>query len=215
MRILPRMSARALANDDKRKASLAKDARLAQLQKIAGVDMMPTQQLRDFENKLFALKTCFQLGRPELDNDPICPHCGFRPAEEPAGGAAAKETLSDLDEVLDRLVRGWTDTLRSNLEDPTVAGNIVLVSDAAGKGELQDFLKSKQLPDPSEPRFCEGVAGSAGVGYRRCHWNAALQAALSEGGLPCTVGDLRERFDRYVSILTKGKDLSKVRVVIE
>ena len=45
--------------------------------------------------------------------------------------------------------------------------------------------------------------------------NAALQAALSDGGLPCTVGDLRERFDRYVGILTKGKDLSKVRVVIE
>ena len=45
--------------------------------------------------------------------------------------------------------------------------------------------------------------------------NAALQAALSEGGLPCTVSDLRERFDRYVANLTKGKDASKVRVVIE
>ena len=72
------------ANDDKRKANLAKDPRLAQLQKIAGVEMMPTQQLRDFENKLFALKTCFQLGRPDLESDPLCPHCGFRPAEEPA-----------------------------------------------------------------------------------------------------------------------------------
>ena len=101
--------------------------------------MMPTQQLRDFENKLFALKTCFQLGRPELDSDPLCPHCGFRPAEEPAGGATAKKTLTDLDEVLDGLVRGWTDTLRSNLEDPTVSGNIELVSDAAGKSELQEF----------------------------------------------------------------------------
>jgi hypothetical protein len=50
-----------------------------------------------------------------LDSDPICPHCGFRPAEEPSGGTTSKQTLTDLDEVLDGLVRGWTDTLRSIL----------------------------------------------------------------------------------------------------
>jgi hypothetical protein len=37
----------------------------------------------------------------------------------------------------------------------------------------------------------------------------------ARGGLPCTVSDLRDRFDRYVSQLTKGKDASKVRIVIE
>ena len=42
-----------------------------------------------------------------------------------------------------------------------------------------------------------------------------LQAALSEGGLPCTISDLKERFDRYVANLTKGKDASKVRIIIE
>ena len=67
--------------------------------------------------------------------------------------------------MLDGLVRGWTDTLRSNLEDPTVSGNIELVSDAAGKSELQGFLKSKQLPDPVSPAFVkalqEVLSGSA------------------------------------------------------
>ena len=42
---------------------------------------------------------------------------------------------------------------------------------------------------------------------------AELEAALSEGGLPCTVGEFRERFDRYVVSLTKGKDVSKVRLL--
>ncbi len=70
--------ARLGANDDKRKANLAKDSRLVQLQKIANVELMSTPQLREFENKLFALKTCFQLGRPDLESDPLCPHCGFR-----------------------------------------------------------------------------------------------------------------------------------------
>ena len=207
--------ARLGANDDKRKANLAKDTRLAQLQKIAGVDMMPTPQLRDFENKLFALKTCFQLGRPDLERDPLCPHCGFRPAEEPAGGATAKKTLADLDEVLDGILRGWTETLQTNLEDPTVSGNIELVTDAAGKRELQAFVKRKQLPDPVSPAFVKALQEVLHGLQKVTLGSSDLQAALSEGGLPCTVSDLRERFDHYVANLTKGKDTSKVRIIIE
>jgi hypothetical protein len=203
------------ANDDKRKVSLAKDARLAQLQKIAGVDMMPTQQLRDFENKLFSLKPCFQLGRPDLESDPLCPHCGFRPAEEPASSAAAKNILTDLDETLDGIVRGWTETLRTNLEDPTVSVNIDLVSDAAGKRELKTFLKSKKLPDPVSPAFVRALQEVLSGLQKVTLTSGELQNALSDGGLPCTVGDLHERFDRYVANLTKGKDASKVRIVIE
>ena len=92
--------------------------------------------------------------------------------------------LTDLDEVLDGLVRGWTDTLRSNLEDPTVSGNIDLVSDAAGKGELQGFLKSKQLPDPVSPAFVKALQEVLSGLQKVSFGNAALQAALSDGGLP-------------------------------
>jgi hypothetical protein len=207
--------ARLGANDDKRKASLTKDARLAQLQKLAGIEMMPTQQLRDFEDRLFVLKTCFQLGRTDLEADPLCAYCGFRPTEEPTGPAPAKQVLGNLDEVLDSLLRGWADTLLANLEDPTVSGNIDLVSDAASKSELKAFPKSRQLPDPVSPGFVralqEVLSGLEKVIIRA----EGLQNALSDGGVPCTLPDLRERFDRYVSTLTKGKDASKVRVVIE
>jgi len=176
---------------------------------------MPTPQLREFERRLFALKSCFQLGRPDLEGDPLCPHCGFRPSEEPAGAATAKQTVADLDEALDALAQGWTETLHSNLEDPTVSQNIGLVSDAVGKLELQDFLRSKQLPDPVSTALVkalqEVLRGLEKVSITR----AELEAALSAGGLPCTVGELRERFDRYVVGLTKGKDVSKVRLVIE
>jgi len=42
-----------------------------------------------------------------------------------------------------------------------------------------------------------------------------IQHALSEGGVPCTVADLRERFERYVTALSKGKDVAKIRIIIE
>jgi len=207
--------ARLGANDEKRKANLTKDARLAQLQKLSGIEMMPTQQLRDFENRLFALKPCFSLVRPDLDVDALCPHCSFRPAEEPTIAVAAKKALGDLDEMLDSLVRGWTDTLVTNLEDPTVSGNVDLVSDTASKAELKAFLKARQLPDTIGPGFVralqEVLSGLEKVIVR----TQGILNALSDGGVPCTLPDLHERFDRYVAVLTKGKDLSKVRVVIE
>ena len=207
--------ARLGANDDKRKASLSKDSRLAQVQKIAGVEMMPTQQLREFENKLFTLKTCFQLGRPELEGDPLCPHCGFRPAEEATGSATGKRILTDLDEALDDIVRGWTDTLRTNLEDPTVSGNIELVSDAAGIRELKGFMKSKQLPDPVSPAFVKALQEVLSGLEKVALSGTGLKVALSEGGLPCTIDELHERFDRYLNNLKRGKDASKIRIIIE
>jgi hypothetical protein len=96
-----------------------------------------------------------------------------------------------------------------------VSGNIELVSDAAGKSELQGFLRSKQLPDPLSPVFVKALQEVLSGLQKVSFGSADLQAALSDGGLPCTVSDLCERFDRYVANLTKGKDVSKVRVVIE
>ncbi|WP_419640576.1 DUF6079 family protein, partial [Thiolapillus sp.] len=44
--------ARLGVNDDKRKAALLNDARLQTLLKLAGIDLMPRQQLTDFQNRL-------------------------------------------------------------------------------------------------------------------------------------------------------------------
>lgn len=76
--------ARLGATDDQRKARLGQDPRLKQLQHLSTVEMMPTQQLRDYQNTLFGLKTCFSLTRQDLDADPICPHCTFRRSRSPS-----------------------------------------------------------------------------------------------------------------------------------
>ena len=98
--------------------------------------------------------------------------------------ATAKQTVADLDEALDALAQGWTETLYSNLEDPTVSENIGLVSDAAGKLELHGFLRSKQLPDPVSTAFVkalqEVLRGLEKVSITR----AELEAALSAWGAP-------------------------------
>jgi hypothetical protein len=203
------------ANEDKRKAALSKNPRLAQLQKLSAVEMMPTQQLRDFENRLFALKTCFHLGKPELDADPLCSHCGFRPAEEAGSPPVSSKVLDDLDEMLDGIGQAWTQTLLTNLEDPTVAGNVDLVSDAKGKRELQELIKQRRLPEPVTPAFVKALQEALSGLQKVTVTQASLQSALVEGGLPCRIADLRERFERHLTALTRGKDASKVRVVLE
>ncbi len=144
--------ARLGATADKRKGELQKDARLGQLRKLAGVEMMPTQQLTDFENRLLALRSCWSLTKQDLDARPLCPHCGYRPVEEPATtvGAAAK-VIDDVDDQLDRLLEEWTRTLLGNLEDPTVTGNVELLTDAKGKTALRAFLKAARCRHPSTP----------------------------------------------------------------
>ena len=153
--------------------------------------------------------------RAALGADPICPHCSFRPAEELSTPQSSGKVLRDLDEALDGLVLAWTQTLLTNLDDPTVAGNLDLVTDAKGKRELREFIKTKSLPEPVSPAFVKALQEVLSGLQKVVVTSEELRAALADGGLPCTVGDLRERFERHLARLTKGRDATKVRLVIE
>lgn len=207
--------ARLGANDDKKKARLITDDRLAQLQKIATIEMMPAQQLRDLQNELERLTPCFSLTKSDLKDRPICPHCGYRPVEEPRAYLAAGDVLSWLDERLDELARDWTATLLGNLEDPTVESNLELLGDGPGKEEIHRLRDREELPTPVPPALVKALQEVFSGLIKVTLPPAQLEAALAEGGMPCTVDDLKGRFDRFLKDLTKGKDLSKVRVVIE
>jgi Family of unknown function (DUF6079) len=203
------------ANDDKKKASISKDSRLSQLQKLSGIDMMPAQQLKDLQDSFFSLKTCFALTKPELDVAPICPHCNFRPAEEQAKGPKAGDILAKVDDRLDELLKEWTKTLLSNLADPTVAEGVELIDNGAAKKSVKDFIKSAELPDPVNSNFLKALQEVLSGLQRVSVSKDAVHAALTKGGVPCTVKDLEERFDGFVRDMTKGKDASKLRVVVE
>lgn len=207
--------ARLGATDDQRKARVGQDPRLKQLQQLSTVEMMPTQQLRDFQNTLFGLKTCFSLTKQDLDVDPICPHCAFRPVEEPFTGTKAGDRIGQLDAELDEMVESWTNTLLGNLRDPTVAGNIELLGVGEGRDAVEAFLKSENLQDPVSPAFVKALQEILSGLEKVVLTEARLRSALTDGGVPCTVGELRERFEAFVSDLTKGKDASRVRVVVE
>jgi len=203
------------ANDDQRKARLTKEPRIKQLQQLRAIEMVPASQLQDIESQLFGLKTCFALTKQDLDIDPICPHCGFRPVEEPFRGRRAGEVLTQLDSQLDELGSAWANLLLTNLEDPTVASNIELLSHDAGRKAIESFRKKRALPEPVPPALVKALQEVLQGLERVVLREAELRDALIEGGTPCTLPELKQRFEAFVASLTKGKDPGRVRIVVE
>ncbi|MGD9663106.1 MAG: DUF6079 family protein, partial [Porticoccaceae bacterium] len=205
--------ARLGVNDDKRKAGLLNDQRLQTLLKLAGIDLMPRQQLTDYQNRLAGLKSCFALTEQNLDASPICPHCGFRPSVE-TGTAAGSQMIDQMDAQLDAMVTAWTSTILSNLEDPITQANMDLLK-IDDREPLEAFIKSKELPVPLDSNFVhalkEVLSGLVKVTVKAQELQQALQ--VTDG--PATPAEMKKRFEEYIDQLTKGKDPAKVRIVLE
>lgn len=211
--------ARLGVNDDKRKAGLLNDQRLQTLLKLAGIDLMPRQQLTDYQNRLAGLKSCFALTEQNLDASPICPHCQFRPAAEigvTGSGllVSGSQQLDQMDEQLDRIIEQWTKTLLNNLDDPMTQANVKELLHEDDKQVIQSFVDSKELPDPVDGNFVQTLktilAGLQKVPVKK----ADLLKIISDLG-PSTPNEIKQAVSDYVDSLTKGKDQNKVRIVLE
>lgn len=206
--------ARLGAAEDKIKAGLRKDPRLANLRTLAGISLMPTSQLSAFDQRLDSLKSCHQLTESELNASPYCPHCSFKPTNEQLQLGVAAGALAQLDEELDQLLASWQQTLLDNLEDPIIQANLELLK-ASARDLIESFIASRTLPDPVTPGFVSAVQEAlSGLEKVTVSSNDIRQALLS-GGTPATPDDLRKRFDSFMSERCKGKDSTKLRFVIE
>ena len=200
-------------NDDKRKAALMGDHRLQTLLKLAGIDLMPRQQLTDYQNRLAGLKSCFALTEQNLEATPACAHCGFRPSVE-TGTAPGSQMIEQMDNDLDTMLSNWTSTLLGNLEDPITQANMDLLK-VDDREPLEAFIKSKELPVPLDTNFVhalkEVLSGLVKVSVK----SKELQKALQIESGPSTPAEIKKRFGDYIDQLTKGKDPAKVRIVME
>jgi hypothetical protein len=205
--------ARLGVNEDKRKTGLMSDDRLKALQKLSTIELMHRQQLTDFQNRLAGLKSCFALTEKEIEASPVCPHCNFKPSAETLT-APARTMLDSMDEELDKLVASWTQALLTNLEEPTVKGNLDLLKPGPKK-LVQDFIKKRELPDELDQDFIHAL-GEVLSGLQKVPVKIEdLRSALLSGGSPVTPAEMKKRFEEYLDELTKGKEPGKVRIVLE
>ncbi len=205
--------ARLGVNEDKRKARLMKDERLEKLKKLATIDLMPASQLSDFQNRIAALTPCYQLTEQDMDGSPICPHCSYKPSVEQPHAPAAK-LLAKHEDELSQLLTNWTQTLLGNLEDPTTQENLGLLQPKARK-LVDAFLKSRELPDKLSHDFIHAVREVLSGLVKIEISTEKLRDTLLAGGSPATPKELMRRFEEYLGELAKGKDASKIRIVLK
>ena len=205
--------ARLGANEDGKKKELLKDARLDSLKKLAGVSLLSHSTLTDLQSRLAKVLTCFTLVKDDLDSSAICPHCNFRPQEENLGSSGVA-VLDQIDQQLDALMENWTKTLLDNLDDPTARKSINLLPEAQ-KRAVDAFLNSKKLPEKISNDLVQGMqtalSGLTAISVK----TADLLDALSDGGAPCTVGQIQSRFEAFIQTITRGKEQAKVRLLID
>ena len=205
--------ARLGVNDDRKKTALMSDERLARLRALSAINLMPLRQMMDFEDRLAGLESCFRLTREELEVSPVCPHCGFRPAQEPEA-APAGQVLAQLDDDLDRLLADWTRTLLVNLDDPATRENLSLLQPERA-ARVSAFVEEGELPDILEPEFIEALQEVLSGLVKVVVTTEDLKAALLAGGSPASPAEMKARFGGYLDGLAKGEDPAKVRVVLE
>jgi len=96
-----------------------------------------------------------------------------------------------------------------------VSGNVQLVTDSKGKAALEGLLASRELPEPIEPTLLKALQEVLQGLEKVVLTEDQLRLALTSGGLPCTLEELKDRFADYLNERTKGKDKAKVRLVLE
>lgn len=205
--------ARLGVNDEKRKNRLMQDSRMETLKRLSSIELLPRQQLVELQNRLAALKSCSQLTEQDLQTSPVCPHCQFRPSEERIH-ASASSALDAIDQELDQLIEQWTESLLSNLEDPSTEQNLELLSPER-KNMVHKFMEKKELPEPLDQGFLQAMqevlSGLSKVEVSLDN----LRDALVSGGSPITPTEMKRRFDSYLEQLLKGKEPEKVRIILE
>ena len=119
-----------------------------------------------------------------------------------------------MDDELDTLVENWTKALLDNLADPVTQENLALLTPKPRK-LVEDFVAAGELPAELSTAFIGALKEVLSGLIKIPVTLASLQDALLTGGSPATPDELKKRFEEFLAKLSKGKDVGKVRIVLE
>ncbi|MGI6377387.1 MAG: DUF6079 family protein, partial [Anaerolineae bacterium] len=165
-----------------------------------------------WKQAITSLKTCRSFHPGLLADRPDCPYCTLNPSVA-AQGYNAQVRLLALDEQLDRMLANWQSAVVSALESERARQSLANMTPAE-RSAVNAFLAHPEesvLP----PSFVD-AANKALRGIESISVNMTdLEETLREGGLPCTVQEMRERFGRFMLELMRGRDESNTRLTVE
>ena len=194
--------------EEKTKSALISDERLAELDILSGIALLPAQQLADWRNDLALLQVAKAIDSKQLA---ITPNPVDFDARQESLNVPASEQLKNIEQRLDSLQKDWLSNLKSLLDDPFITLDLLKPEQAQ---LIKDFIENDQLPEPLDTLFVQAVnLVLSGLEEVRIT-SSELLNGLGQG-LPLSIEEVTERFKRLLTKQCKGKDAGKVRVIID
>ena len=174
-------------------------------------DILPLSQLNDLTDQLSAIKTCYELTALELQSAPDCPHCHFNPVDNL--GIRVEGRLESIENLLDDLLNAWTQQLLCALDDPMLEDQRKLLSKKQQE-VIARFTSTRSLPIPVDQQFIDCVnAMLSGMESVELPIDELHKAMASWS--PCAPEEFKARMIEWIDQRIRGRDKSKVRIVIK
>lgn len=195
------------------KNKLQKNSKISDLGKLSNINILPISQLDEFNDEVKNLKLCSELTREDLRNRQTCPHCSFNPINEIIDKDISQQ-LVDLIKSADEIYYNWTNILLKHLDDTTAQNNIELLT-TKQKKIVSDFIEKRELPKEIDIEFVS-VISSVLSGLVKLEVDIQqLKKYLYNEGNPCTLDEVKRKFNTYLEQEVKNKDKTKVRVIFK
>lgn len=196
--------------DADRKGNIQESMALSNLRKLREIDILSGAKLTAIEQDLASLKVCYELTPAELKQNPICPHCHYS-LEDKAKNIHGQ--LDNIEDRIDSLVTEWTNTLLNTISDPLVLSQKKYLNAKQAK-TIEDFVSSGQLPERVDDFFVHSIQALL-KNYEPVVIVAEDLMQNLEQLPPMDETAFKAKLNEMVSVYTKGKDASTLRIVVK
>ena len=196
--------------DAKRRGLIQESTKLAKLKKLRGIEIVSSAKLSSIEQDISGLTVCYELTPEELKSTHICPHCRFSLSDN------AKNVYGQLDNIenrIDDLVAEWTKTLLDTISDPIVASQKEYLTKDQKK-VIDDFENSGELPKRVDDFFVKAITALL-QGFEPVVIDSDDLLQKLEELPPLDETAFAAKFKGILETYTKGKDTSKLRIVVK
>ena len=197
-------------SDAKRRGQIQESLALAKLKKLRGIEIVSSAKLSAIEQDISGLTVCYELTPEELKSTHICPHCRF------SLGDHAKNVYGQLDNIenrIDDLVAEWTKTLLDTISDPIVASQKEYLT-ADQQKAIDSFVASGELPKRVDDFFVKAITALL-QGFEPVVIATDELVQKLEELPPLDETTFTAKIKDILGAYTKGKDTSKLRIVVK
>lgn len=197
-------------NDAKRRGKIQESAALSKLKKLRTIEIVSSAKLSAIEQDISGLTVCYELTPEELKSTHICPHCRYNLGDK------AKNVYGQLDNIenrIDDLVTEWTKTLLDTISDPIVASQKEYLT-ADQQKAIDEFVSSGELPKRVDDFFVKAITALL-QGFEPVVIDTDDLVQKLEELPPMDEATFEKKIKEILGAYTKGKDLSKLRIVVK